>query len=374
VRGRGRLSLRRWTLVAGAVLVVAVLLASALTAFGDTTSVSTFTKSGNDPTTNSTATGGGSPGSTKAGDTINWVLHYKNNTGASANVNITDPITGNQTYVPGSLQTPPGFSPQWSTDGGSSYVTSEPASGVNAVGAAGSSLPGSTGDTAQLGTPPAAVPASGSGDGWEPLFIGGNVYNVFHSGNLTPLDCHSVATGVRCPGYPTYASPTAGDPLGTGPHTPTTPSLFSDQFESADVVGTRIYYPVGQNTTSKFGVACADVVARVSCGFTPLGTGTVAFGVGIQGGAVIGSRYYLIDRNAAIDCFDTSTGAPCSGGPITGADPGAPSAGFGSYNNVQAWDNRYIFGNYARNGGGQDLLCVDLANNGANCPGFPKTS
>ncbi len=44
----------------------------------------------------------------------------------TANVNITDPISGNQTYIPGSPKAPPGFSPQWSSDGGTSYVGTEP--------------------------------------------------------------------------------------------------------------------------------------------------------------------------------------------------------------------------------------------------------
>jgi hypothetical protein len=136
---------------------------------------------------------------------------------------------------------------------------------------------------------------------------------VFHSGNTAPIDCHSMATGARCAGYPTYASPTAGDPLGTGAHT-----LATQAFESADVVGSRIYYPVGVNGTTSFGVACADVVAGTSCGYTQLGTGTLAFGLAINGGVVIGSRYYLLDRNTSIDCFDASTQAPCAGGRLQG--------------------------------------------------------
>jgi uncharacterized repeat protein (TIGR01451 family) len=333
---------------------------------GGSTRASTLIKTAVDVRDGSTAGSGGPVGKAGTGDTIDWVLHYSNATGSNADVDITDPLGANQTYVSGSLQTPPGFLPEWSINGGSGYVSTEPASGVNAVGATGSSVPGSTGASAQLGAPPAAIAPSGGGDGWEPLFIGSNLYNVFHGFNTTPLDCHVLSTGARCPGYPTYASPNAGDPLGTGPHT-----LQTEGFEAADVVGSRIYYPVAITGTSSFGVACADVASNTSCGYTQLGTGGGAPTIG--GGAVVGSKYYLIDRNVDIDCFDTSTGAPCASGPITGADPGAGAPPLFAYYDLQAWDGRYLFGNYERSRGGtRDLICVDLDNNGANCPGFPK--
>src|SRR6202022_1920557 len=90
-----------------------------------------------EPAAGATATSGGAAGSTVSGHTINWVLNYGNTTGSSANVNITDPIGANQTFVPGSLQNPPDLTPGWSTNGGGSYQSSEPASGVNAIRATG---------------------------------------------------------------------------------------------------------------------------------------------------------------------------------------------------------------------------------------------
>ena len=75
-------------------------------------SLSYLAKEGFDPTTNSTAASGGPNGTTAAGNVIDWVVSYRNQTGAAANVNITDPITGNHDYVNGSLETPPGLAPQ----------------------------------------------------------------------------------------------------------------------------------------------------------------------------------------------------------------------------------------------------------------------
>ena len=65
-----------------------------------------------------------------------------------------------------------------------------------------------------------------NGDGWEPLFIGENVYNVHHHDGpntpLTMLDCHDKSTGKACPGYPalgSYVGERAGEPFSTGADT-----------------------------------------------------------------------------------------------------------------------------------------------------------
>ncbi len=67
-------------------------------------------------------TGTGPIGKTAAGNRINWVFNYQNNTTSAVNLNITDPIGANQTYVPGSLKLPSYLSSQFSTDGGTTWV------------------------------------------------------------------------------------------------------------------------------------------------------------------------------------------------------------------------------------------------------------
>jgi uncharacterized repeat protein (TIGR01451 family) len=91
--------------VVGALAALAVAVATAPAA---TTPISSFSMTGRDAQTGSTATAGGPAGATAAGDTIDWVLSYLNRTSGVANVSITDPIAGNQTFVPGSLQLPRG--------------------------------------------------------------------------------------------------------------------------------------------------------------------------------------------------------------------------------------------------------------------------
>jgi uncharacterized repeat protein (TIGR01451 family) len=350
--------------------------AGAPCALAGTTVASTLSKTGIDASSGSMASSGGPAGATAVGHTIDWVLSYQNTTGSSANVNVTDPLGANQTFVPGSLRVPPGFSPRWSTNGGGSYVPVEPASGVNAIGASGTSVGLSTGSEAVTQPPRGSfVASSGGGDGYEALFIGSDIYNVHHhagGGTATQIDCHDPSTGLRCSGaYPAYVSATAGAAFGTGGNT-----LVTAQNNQADVVGTRIYFPAGVIGRPDVGVACADVATQTSCGFVTLGTepstNKTNLAALINGGAVIGSKYYMVGFAGGIYCFDTSTRAACPGFPLTGvADPGAGQL-FWEWYTVQAFDNRYLFGSFPRNSNHLvDLTCIDTSTN-ASCPGFPK--
>jgi uncharacterized repeat protein (TIGR01451 family) len=350
-------------------IVVALTLACAASASAATTSISTFSKTGRDPVTGSVATAGGPARTTATGHTIDWVLSYLNRTSGVANVTLTDPIAGNQTFVPGSLRLPPGFAGRWSTNGGASYGTSEPAGGVNAVGAVGQSILGSTGKEGATQPGPAAFQSTNAGgDGYEALFVGNLIYNVHHHSSGTVLDCHD-RTGVRCSGYPTSVSGIAGQPFGTDGQ-----PLTTSQLPEADVVGTRIYYPAGVIGSTALGVACADVATRTSCGFTQLGTGAGVQGTGgtwVMGGATIGSKYYLVGVHAEILCFDTATQAACPGYPLTNvADPGSGNFLY-PYYHLQAWDGRYLFGVVHRANAHGDIICIDTTTN-TRCPGFPK--
>jgi hypothetical protein len=317
--------------------------------------------------------------------------------GYGANVRITDPISGNQSYVPGSLQTPPGWSGEWSTDGGASYVATEPASGVNAVGASGVSVDGSTGARVPANPPTSVfVPSTSPGDGWEPLFIGPtNVYNLHHhrqaGSSQTVIDCHDKLTGAECPGYPaSYVSQTAGAPLGTGGDTLDT---SSQAFALVDQADGHIYFPAGVAGDSTVGVACSDVFTYSSCGFIALGDGGLdnsdspqdpsrAELVQISGGAVIGAKLYMI-TSVALDphnpgvtiwCFDSGTVSACPGYPIV-VDPTYTVADLDplatARADLQTWGGRYVFGTVLRTGTGQrDLLCIDTTTN-TDRPAYP---
>src|SRR5581483_5820294 len=98
-QGQGRLMRRGLRVLM--LTLAALVLSGSVMASADTTSVSSVSKRGSDPTTGSSAVAGGPSGTTKAGDTINWVLDYANHTGSSALVSVGDRNVGNQSIVRG---------------------------------------------------------------------------------------------------------------------------------------------------------------------------------------------------------------------------------------------------------------------------------
>ncbi|HEY4278999.1 MAG TPA: DUF11 domain-containing protein [Conexibacter sp.] len=374
-------------------------------ASADTTGVSSFSKRGVDQQNGSTAVSGAAAGTTGAGHTINWVLNYRNTTGVTAGVNVGDPIVGNQSFVGGSLRTPPALDPRWSTDGGNSYAGSEPGSGVNAVGAAGTSVDGSTGVEGPFSPPVTAFRTStANGDGWEAIFIGSNVYNVFHhrAGTLAALDCHDKSTGVECAGFPVqYVSPTAGVPFtdntdvfGTGDNVLMTSSYNNAAYDPATG---RIWFATGVVNSTSIGVACADVVTMQSCGYTQLGTAaspnTTTLGggpnngaPGIVGGKQLGSKYYSVATGVAgapVFCFDTAATSPCAGWPASGVlsdptfapSPAPPAGADASWlaASLESWGGYLVTSVLRPTGPGtfaHDLGCI-VAATGTPCAGFP---
>jgi uncharacterized repeat protein (TIGR01451 family) len=353
-------------------LTAAMVLSGAVAAGAATTPASTFSITGVDASTGAT-TSSGAAGATVTGHALDWTLNYRNTTGGVANVDIRDRIDTNHAYVPGTLRVPAGMAPRWSTDGGATFTGVEPAAGVDAVGALGANADG-------VAPVPVQPPATGfvggnvGGDGYEALFIDGNIYNLHHhrpaggGGALTLIDCHSKTTGARCPGYGasgTYFSPIAGDPIGTGPdtlRTPQVPAAFADQATG------RIWFPVSIGVTNEYGVACADVRNGVSCGYTQLGTG--AFPASLNGGGAIGSRFYAVDEVGAIHCFDTATATACAGlaGPAGAPAPQSAPNTAGSI--LQVFDDRYVFASTGEGDNSRDLICLDTSTGNA-CPGFP---
>jgi hypothetical protein len=245
------------------------------------------------------------------------VLHYSNTAGAVAAADVTDKVSG-QDFVPGSLKAPPGFTPSWSTDGGSTYSTTEPTAGVNAVQAAGREGP-ATGDATTF--PASAhgfVGTSNSGDGYEAIFFNGNVYNVHHhaaiaAGGQTLLDCHVKATGAVCPGFAPsgiYASLTAGDPFTT---TPRPGSMTTPQNPSAgfDATTGRLFIPMSAVNagTNEFGLLCVDLTQSIYCGFHVFGT--EFNNQGISGASQVGTQVFVADFDGDIHCYDYATDTDC---------------------------------------------------------------
>jgi uncharacterized repeat protein (TIGR01451 family) len=384
---------RRWWSLTAVIFATAMLalLAASGSALAGTTTASTFTKTGTDPTTGSTATATSAVGTTAAGDTINWVLGYRNTTGAPALVNMTDLIGANQTFVHGSLQTPPGLLPAWSTNGGGSFTSTEPGSGVNAIRAAGTSVDGSTGAQSLFSPPLSSFSAGASqGDGWEALFIGPNIWNIHHhtfqqnSGGDTVVDCHVAATGAACPGYPALGQTvptTAGTALGTAQ--PPAQTIVTAFHNNGATFNSRIYFPSAIAGTTNIGVSCVDTTNNTSCGYTQLGTSANATpavasaSAQMTGGAQIGSKYYTLgySNGGPVYCFDMSTNLPCAGWTNPISAPGFTAGPYSASFTLDSWGGDIFTQQTDAPGGNTYLGCV-VAATGALCPGWttPKIS
>lgn len=331
----------------------------------------------------------GSGGVAQAGNPIQWVVSY-GHTGPRGTMDLKDAIPKGSEFILGSLVVPPGYTKEFSTDGGTTFSAQEPASATTNIRSQGAAPPTATSVTEGLAQPPEGfVAASGVGDGMQALFFGENVYNINHhrgaGGPYRPMvQCHSKATGEDCPGFPTYASSQAGQTLGQGVDDMITPN---QSWNGVNQARNRAYTPIGRANSNEIGVLCIDFSTSPgkSCGFTKLADAPIpnhngndggGFAV-ISGGAQIANKYYVIDSESKVFCFDVNTDAVCSDWPAAGvvADPSAPipSGNQTTRSNIQAFDGRYLIGTSTRNSG-VGAICLDLTitGNDKKCPGFPQ--
>jgi uncharacterized repeat protein (TIGR01451 family) len=373
-------SYRQVTATMATCIAVLAALVFAGAAQAGTTTASTLTKTGTDPTTKSSATATETTGTAGPGDTLNWVLHYTNNTGSNAKVNITDPIGENQTYVSGSLQAPPNLTPQFTTNG-STWSSGTPPAGATGVGATG---------TVEGGTTLAESPTFGvstvnfhtvGGDGYTVEGLGGNIYTVFHhtGGTFNPTTavfCATLAGGGVCEGWPansTYVNPTAGTPIGTGG-----PGTYTTAGENGSFISHgNLYWPV-ENTVPTggpytFGLQCLNLSTRQSCGFIQLGTEAISEGstgmISTDGIAASDGYYYVFDGNGNLDCFNPSTSAACGSTAVT--EGVIPGAGATSYLGSILTDGPYVFLSYVDAAKVAYMSCYSVETH-ALCPGYPK--
>ncbi|MBY8882280.1 DUF7617 domain-containing protein [Actinacidiphila acidipaludis] len=227
-----------------------------------------------------------------------------------------------QSYVPGSLTVPPGWTPSWSTDG-STFTSSDPGAATTAVRATN---PAATSDgtsvRADLLPPVQAATRSTGGDGFTPILYrnpSGDVeaWNIYHhTGPAVPLVvCNDLSTGQPCAGgpWPRPLNTTAG-PLGSGStgnvYTPLTPQYVLDPGRPGVV-----YYPAV--AAGAVGAGCLDMGARANCGFVPLlaSNGSPSRANGLAGLVAAGGNVYGVASTGQVLCMDIAARTPCSGQP-----------------------------------------------------------
>jgi uncharacterized repeat protein (TIGR01451 family) len=337
-------------------------------------------KTGLDTTTNSTT-------AAASGNIVKYIIGVSPPTGAPSAIVVSDAIPAGTQYIAGSLKTPPSTAGKWSTDGGANYVTTEPvpASSVTNVQIEGSSVIADRGNVAPVPLPPAGSISGGStgGDGWRVIPFNGKVYTVYHHWKNRPIYCADVATGATCTGYPANIPAASGSAFTTA----SADGYFvtSGQFpEYINRTTGQMYFFAKSIATQKMVVVCANLNTQQSCGNYEFSTAPNGAGVDFftMDGGVNGTQIYALTtatNQPTYACYDTSTGAPCTGTAADGtfsAGTGFPTgAGGGDYNTGQALQIGTRI--YANVGTGIDrrVNCFDMATN-AQCPGgnFPLNS
>ncbi|MEA2971854.1 MAG: hypothetical protein QOG82_312 [Actinomycetota bacterium] len=338
-----------------------------------TAQTSPLGKTGTDVQTGSTTTAG-------PGDTIDWVVSSTNPTDGPVNAVITDPIQSagtDQTYVPGSLQVPPGFTPEWSTDGGTTFSATDQGTATDVVRASNPDFQSPATATSELLLSPfQGITTPTGGDGYTPILFTTSagvpeVWNIFHhlgsGANAPQVVCTDRLTGLPCAGFSgaKYLSTTPG-PLGTGPADVQTPTPVAAAHHPSDPALIYISVLVPDRTPHwSVGLLCINLETRSNCGYTELKSGAANHG---SEALLVGTKVYTyLPTDGQMGCLDTATNAPCAGQPYP-----AP-AGVGA--SLPTAINGQIFGGTVTFVGANVLAwCFDTTT-GLPCTGWstPKT-
>jgi CshA-type fibril repeat protein len=269
---------------------------------------------------------------------------------------------------------PDGWPLDYTTDGGTTWSPTPPSdlSTVNGVRSHGSLTATAAGSGQPLGVSHEASQwfttnasssfnASSSGDGWSTFFDETRVFNIHHHNGPNSIDCHDLADGTVCPGFPVDLS-------GEGYYFNT--SSRPDGW--VDLSNHHLWFPTSNDFTGEVGFACLDV-----SGPTP-GMCATPF-VALKGDgasqdnpidfARVGSQLYASDSaTGELVCLDAAAdsgaGAPCTD---------QPYAGFGSTDSsgelLAVGSNVYAYSA----GGANTITCFDTTT-GAGCTGWTPPS
>ncbi len=239
------------------------------------------------------------------GDTVHWVLDYLKTSPGPASASITDLFDkSRQTFVPGSLDSPPGSTNSWSTDGGASFLPTDQGTATDGVRVVRPDVDAST----TIPAPPAGgFSAASGGDGYNVAFFGNNVYTIYHHNPSSIVDCHDKSTGVRCLGYTNTI-------LGNTGQTP-----------NAVVFGTNLFWaPViaGRAVVQVLDLTTDTLIATIDTGPAV----TIGSHNSSKDGWAVGSNFYFLSENDTINCVSMNAPfSPCPDQPYSLGLPGTPN-------------------------------------------------
>lgn len=229
-------------------------------------------------------------------------------------------------YQSGGVTAPEGWTVEWSTDDGATWVGTEPVppEDVTNVRATATVVAGEVVLGTQLykkqldvSVPASTFSGATGGDGWDVFFYDDYVLNVFHHQSTTlPLDCHLRSTGDRCPGF----NPTVDvSPGVTGSRFP---GYQSGNRSGGWVDGNTgfAYLFTTESASGTPGALCVDlnVAPPESCGFVALSSATnVTSYINLSNTEGAGGRLFGLESvNQQLLCLDPGTGAACTGSPV----------------------------------------------------------
>jgi hypothetical protein len=240
------------------------------------------------------------------GQTILHVVSYNPPTsGNSGPISITDTLSPNQTYVPGSIQAPPGWTwtnPPYGTGNTTTY--SHPGYGP--------------GTSFVVNVPVGNASASGSvgGDGFIPILTGGRLYAIFHhqSFGFAQIMCWDASSLTPCTGSGAWPK-SLGSNIGT-------PSVVIHA-----ISGGNIYFPASHRigaSSSEPGIGCWNTGTQTPCAFITLagsptwstsnsGVALNTLMAGIVGDRAVNPTRAYVEANGTVYCANIPSGAPCSG-------------------------------------------------------------
>lgn len=225
-----------------------------------------------------------------------------------------------------------------------------------------------------VGSPPSgSFAGASSGDGWDVLFYGDSIFNIFHHGSQFLLDCHLQADGTHCN--------TVGG-ISPWPKTVSSPAPLSDFTSPAHASGWiddttgKLYGWTSRISDGTGGVLCVDLTTSAEnpyCGFTALtaaGDNPEPNSTAIGGRAIVGTKMIAYDATIAkVLCFSTATDAACAGQPFA-LDVGSIAVyggGISDTNTVAAGGKVFIHVEDDGSTGGV-ITCFNPATN-AECAG-----
>ena len=305
-----------------------------------------------------------------AGDIVRFT--YAVNPAGTGNPYATTTVAlqGPQDLRAGSVAAPDGTAVAYSTDG-ATYTAGQ--AGARFVRFAGALPSGAGGVAVPLAGPSTTFGTGAGGDGYVPILTGDRVFNVWHGG-LGKVDCHVIATGASCPGYP-FGATVGGSRPGVG-------EAVIGMIDPAHP--SHLWY-AGQRQDAghlqDIGFVCVDVTRGASpsdCGWVTVST-TAPSAVGysqLEAGGTVGGKLYSIDVSGLVYCLDPAAGggagAACGGYPGNVGLPAATDTGGLGLTPIPS-TTRLIARTNSNSGPGgtrrSTLACLDTATH-ATCAGW----